>query len=197
MCAAAFIAGKHTVVFSYCVWFFATLRVDEGFCSFFCRASCGLAWEKFLRKSGRSGRGPLLLWYLFKKGKRLVNRKGVHILVVDDDPAVLWLTEEMLAGLGHRPSIAASGSKALDLARANPGKIDILLTDVVMPDMDGPQLAEEFLVDHPEAKILFMSGFLRPSVLNKESLRKRSAFLLKPFTIAELGRRVKHLLASK
>jgi two-component system cell cycle sensor histidine kinase/response regulator CckA len=81
------------------------------------------------------------------------------ILVVDDDPPVLSITCALLARGGYTVLQAESGERALELCAGGKQEIDLLLTDVIMPKMQGPQLADRFLAMFPQARVLFMSGF--------------------------------------
>ena len=83
------------------------------------------------------------------------------VLVVDDDDRVRLLTERILARAGYRVLTAASGPAALAVARAHPGEIDLLLSDMVMPGMSGSELAHAMTATRPHVKVLFMSGYDR------------------------------------
>ncbi|HMH75900.1 MAG TPA: response regulator, partial [Candidatus Udaeobacter sp.] len=81
------------------------------------------------------------------------------ILVVDDDPWVRVLARDVLAGEGYRVLEASDGQDAIRVAAEHPGPIHLLLTDVVMPQMSGPELAKRLVRSRPETKILCMSGY--------------------------------------
>jgi YesN/AraC family two-component response regulator len=88
------------------------------------------------------------------------NKGSATVLVVDDDPMILSYIEEEIGLYGYNPILASSGEKALELAGSE--KIDLLMTDIMMPGMNGIELAKQFVVLYPEAKILFMSGYICP-----------------------------------
>jgi CheY-like chemotaxis protein len=116
------------------------------------------------------------------------------ILAVDDDPAMLELVGEVLTPLGYNVLFAATGEEALQVAQTGMEKIDLLLTDVVLPGIKGQELAEKILTSDPHVCVLFMSGYLRPSMAYDESEKKVEAFVQKPFTPNTLVRKMRKLL---
>lgn len=112
------------------------------------------------------------------------------ILVVEDEPAIRTLIGRMLAGAGNELLVARNGDEALTMARQHAGVIDLLLTDVVMPRMNGFELGELIASVHPETNMLFVSGYANDSPAMRSGLRTAGrVFLLKPFTrVALLGK---------
>ena len=105
------------------------------------------------------------------------------ILLVEDEPPIRRLLRRVLEDQGYRVVAACNGHQALSLATDHPGPIDLLVTDVVMPQMDGFALAEQLVESHPETRVLFVSGQADQSVAVRGGLREAGhAFLLKPFT---------------
>lgn len=119
---------------------------------------------------------------------------GDTILVVDDEEPVCRLTVSLLEGLGYRVLWANSAEAALDVARTNATSIDLLLTDVVMPGFEGPELAEQFIEVHPNAAVLFVSGFTPPERFRALRLGSRRRFLQKPFSLDALSDEVESLI---
>jgi CheY-like chemotaxis protein len=117
------------------------------------------------------------------------------LLVVEDDPAVRPLTTNILRSLGYTVLEAGNGIEAQECLRGmNGSKIDLLLTDVVMPKMGGKELADWMKISHPDAKILFASGYLE-NLLSREDIGEDEAFFLrKPFTARTLARKVRAVL---
>jgi len=104
------------------------------------------------------------------------------------------LTRSMLVGLGYTVVAADSALAALGLC-ASPGlKVDLLLSDVVMPDMRGPELSDRLRAVRPELKVLFMSGYASGQVAGADLSSDSSAFIQKPFTMTELARSVERVL---
>lgn len=116
------------------------------------------------------------------------------VLVIDDEEPILRLAEAALLHRGLRVLTALSGRQALEVAAAHDGAIDLLLVDVVMPDINGPELAEILRERYPEAKLIFTSGY---GLGAGQALKKRhddAVYLTKPFGIAQLTRQVEQVL---
>jgi DNA-binding NtrC family response regulator len=108
--------------------------------------------------------------------------KGQTVLVVDDDPHVLSVTEHMLRRGGYSVIAAPDPLEALEKSRAFQGEIHLLLTDVTMPAMDGIVLAEQILTERKRTRVLLMSGHAK--------VESRLPFLQKPFRMAQLLKQV-------
>ena len=113
------------------------------------------------------------------------------ILVVDDEELILTMAEVVLSEYGYTVLTANSGENALDIIKKHKGKIDLVITDLVMPRMSGRELVEEILKIYPNTKILCSSGFVRSSPEEEEE-----NYLQKPFTAQELLLKVKKILSS-
>jgi PAS domain S-box-containing protein len=117
------------------------------------------------------------------------------ILVAEDEPRVRELTVDILRNLGYQVIEAGSGEEGVRLAQEKPNqKIDLLFTDVVMPQMDGKQLADWFGTARPETKVLFTSGYTADAIIRHGIFEDRIAFLEKPFTPEVLAQRVRDVL---
>jgi CheY-like chemotaxis protein len=111
---------------------------------------------------------------------------GIGVLVVDDEEMILRVAQKILAHAGYRVFPAASGREALELFSSEPGRIHLLLTDLVMPGMRGDELAETIRRQLPSLPLVVMSGNLEGSVKPKLALRPGENFLQKPFGASEL-----------
>ena len=109
------------------------------------------------------------------------------ILLVEDEEAVRGLVREILSRLGYRVLVASNGIEALALSQRFPETIHLLLTDVIMPGMDGRELAERMMVARPDTRILFMSGYAEPPIPD-------DVLLQKPVTPDALARKVAEVL---
>ncbi len=118
------------------------------------------------------------------------------ILLVEDEPMVRTVAERALTRHGYKVLTAANGEDALAILSRGESAVDLLVSDVVMPLMDGPAMVREARKDHPDLPILFMSGYA------EEQLRKsldfdHVAFLPKPFSVQELAEAVRDVLAAQ
>jgi PAS domain S-box-containing protein len=116
------------------------------------------------------------------------------VLLVEDEDAVRAVAKSALRRLGYTVLDAAGGRQALDLASRHSGSIHLLLTDVVMPDLSGPELARELTTAQPAVRVLFVSGYTDDAIVQHGVLDQGSAFLQKPFTPASLARKVREVL---
>jgi len=117
-----------------------------------------------------------------KNGKANMGKiEAATVLVVDDDPVLGNIVAEQIALFGYQSVLASSGEEALKLA-SKQTKFDLLLTDVMMPEMNGVELAQQFVTLYPETKILFMSGYISPSIAHYGIQDSEHAYLQKPFT---------------
>lgn len=119
------------------------------------------------------------------------------ILLVEDEEPIRRAAVEVLTVLGYQVLEAAGGQQALRIAEVYKKPIHLLLTDVVMPRMNGRELAEKLKVLHPETAVLFMSGYNDDIISNHGVLEKDVQLLNKPFTPLILADKVRHVLESK
>lgn len=116
------------------------------------------------------------------------------VLLVEDDPAVRRLARRTLEKYGYSLIEAGNGSEALRLIRDHKGVIDIMITDVVMPGMDGRQLADRLLSQKPDMRVLYMSGYMGEALARFGDLRSNEDFIPKPFRPDELVAKARELL---
>jgi len=116
------------------------------------------------------------------------------ILLVEDDEALRQLILNSLREAGYAVLEAANGAEALGIARQMPGKIDVLLTDVVMPGMSGTQVAESIVALFPTVKVIYMSGYSEFAADHHEILRQGRILLQKPYTLQKLARAIREAL---
>ena len=116
------------------------------------------------------------------------------ILLVEDEKAVADVACETLQMYGYRVLKVADGREALELAQKHEGPIHLLLTDVVMPLMNGREVAEQIKVMRPETKILFMSGYTETAIVHNQVLENGIDMLEKPFSPTALSRKVREIL---
>jgi CheY-like chemotaxis protein len=115
-------------------------------------------------------------------------RGSETVLIVEDEPEVRALVHSVLVDHGYLVLSAGRPSEAIEAARRHPGPIHLLVTDMVMPEMGGPALARRLLAGHPEAAVLYMSGYA------DQNLGAEAPFLQKPFTPDTIARTVRAAL---
>ncbi|MDO9264740.1 MAG: response regulator, partial [Desulfosalsimonadaceae bacterium] len=123
-----------------------------------------------------------------------VRGAGETVLLVEDESAVLKLSRHLLERLGYKVLPANSPAEAIQLAEKHAGKIDLLITDVVMPGMNGRDLANRLLLFRPGLKRLFMSGYTANAIVHRGVLEEGVHFIQKPFSTKDLGAKVRKAL---
>jgi PAS domain S-box-containing protein len=116
------------------------------------------------------------------------------VLVVEDDEQLRRFTHRALAAQGYTVLEADRGRAALEIARRHKGTIDLLLTDLVVPDTNGRKLAETLRAAQPGLRVLFMSGYPDGAIMNQGLLEHGVAYLAKPFTTEAITRKVREVL---
>ena len=116
------------------------------------------------------------------------------VLLVEDEEAVREVKRRILARGGYSVLEARDGNEALRVASRHQGPIHLLVTDVVMPGMSGPQLAELLARERPELRVLFVSGYADEAITHWGVPQAGSAFLQKPFNPVRLARNVREVL---
>ena len=120
---------------------------------------------------------------------------GETVLIVEDEPALLDLGRTMLEKLGYIVLTADTSSEAVRLAKTHASEIHLLITDVVMPEMNGRELAEQVLTLHPNMKTLFMSGYTANIIADHGVLDEDAYFIPKPFSSKDIAIRVHQALS--
>jgi len=120
--------------------------------------------------------------------------RGETVLLVEDEPSVALLAERILTQAGYRVVCAANGRQALEVAAGLADGFDLLLSDVIMPVMGGPELAERLRAEHPDLKVLFVSGYTADALIERGALVEGVELLRKPYPVEELKRRVRAVL---
>ena len=117
------------------------------------------------------------------------------ILLVEDEEAVRAFASRALTSRGYTVLEASTGAEALELMKEQEGAIDLVVSDVVMPEMDGPSLLVELRKERPDLKIIFVSGYAEDAFKKNLPENEKFHFLPKPFTLKQLATAVKETLA--
>jgi two-component system cell cycle sensor histidine kinase/response regulator CckA len=117
------------------------------------------------------------------------------MLVEDEDPVRIF-GARALRNKGYTVLEARSGEAALELMGETAEKIDLLITDVVMPKMDGPSLVREVRETHPDMKVIFISGYTEDSFRKRLDTDAEIHFLPKPFSLKQLAGKVKEVMSA-
>ena len=117
------------------------------------------------------------------------------ILVVEDDPAVRHFTNTTLKGYGYQVLEAAGGEEALEIAKKYSDHIHLLLTDVVLPGLNGVEVSERLKAIRPQVKVLFVSGYMADVIARRGVLNPGQSLLRKPFTADGLASKIREVLA--
>jgi PAS domain S-box-containing protein len=120
---------------------------------------------------------------------------GEAVLVVEDEVTILELLQTMLDQLGYAVMTASSPQAALDLAKACDGRIHLLITDVIMPEMNGRELAGRIRELYPEVRLLFMSGYPADVIAEQGVLDRGVQFIQKPFSMQDIAAKVREALS--
>jgi two-component system sensor histidine kinase EvgS len=186
--------------------FFTTKSVGEG-------TGLGLATvygivkqnEGFINVYSEPGEGATFKIYLPLRGKEegpakapetaeIPAGRGETVLIVEDETSILELVQMVLERLGYHVLAASTPGKAMALAEEHGGAVDLLITDVVMPEMNGRELAETMQTHYPKLKVLFMSGYTANVIAHRGVLEEGVNFIQKPVSNRELAVKAREVL---
>lgn len=125
---------------------------------------------------------------------KLADSLNKTVLLVEDEPSMLKVACHLLEPLQFSVIPAGGPKEALQISQQYPGKIDLIITDVVMPEMSGPELVEVLKKARPESKVLFVSGYTGQTFGRSEGMFPEASFLMKPFTRLQLEKKVNEVL---
>jgi len=116
------------------------------------------------------------------------------VLLVEDEESVRQLVRDTLTAKGYRVVEAENGEAGLAAAAQHQGKIDLVITDVVMPGIGGRELIKQLAELRPETKVLYLSGYTEDAIISEGTIEREAAFLQKPFTLKSLSQKVREVL---
>ena len=186
--------------------FFTTKDVDKG-------TGLGLAMvygivkqnNGFINVYSEPGKGTTIKIYFPRYEGKVVDlqkesmveipsSQGETILLVEDDLSLLKLAQEIIERLGYTVLIAGTPGEALGLAEEHAGEIHLLITDIIMPEMNGRELAERLQSLYPDLKCMFMSGYTANAIAHHNVLKEGVYFIQKPFSKRDLATTVRKVL---
>ncbi len=168
---------------------YGIVKQNNGFINVYSEPGGGTTFRIYLpRHEGEAGKIKTEIVTQIPKGL------GEKILLVEDEPAIRKMSQIMLQNLGYQVLVADTPKEALRLAGVHAGSIHLLITDVVMPGMNGRDLADQLHTLYPDIKTLFMSGYTADVIANRGVLEEGVNFIQKPFLIKNLGIKVRTIL---
>jgi len=168
---------------------YGIVKQNNGFVNVYSEPGLGTTFKIFLPRHQTKTSG-----LPEKRIERPVQRGHETILLVEDEPAILDMTTEMLEKMGYTVMAAGTPGEAINLAQEYVGELNLLLTDVVMPEMNGRNLAKTLLSLYPNIMRLFMSGYTANVIAHHGVLEEGLNFIQKPFSMEELGAKVREAL---
>jgi two-component system cell cycle sensor histidine kinase/response regulator CckA len=173
---------------------YGIVRQNEGYITVESEKGTGSTFSIFLP---RSAAGAL-------EGTREFGEPGIQepevcretILIVEDEDYVRKLLVRTLSAQGYTVLEASNSSDALTVCAPDQQAIDLILSDIVLPDMPGPQLVEKVRLIRPGIRVLYMSGYAEHKIINTEVLREGVFFIPKPFLPSELHKKIREVLAA-
>ena len=167
---------------------YGMIKQSGGFIWVYSEPGQGTAFKLYLPRAAASPEAAT------PPGGYEVPRGEETVLVVEDDQLVRELSARLLASQGYATLEARDGREALELLEAHAGRVQLVLTDVVMPELGGAEFARRVQSLQPGLPVLFMSGFTDHEVVRRGLLDPGAPYLQKPFDAATLGRRVREVL---
>lgn len=169
---------------------YGIVKQNNGFINVYSEPDCGTTFKIYL--SRHLGPAEQLRR---TEAVEPIRRGKETVILVEDEPALLKLSKRMLERLGYQVLAASGPAEAIRIAAEHSGKIDLLMTDVVMPEINGRDLALRLLSSNADLKCLFMSGYTSNVIAHHGVLDKDVHFLPKPFSLKDLADKIREVLA--
>ena len=168
---------------------YGIVKQSQGFIWVYSEPGLGTTFKIYLPRITKAGQSAVV-----SPTKETPRRGSETVLLVEDEAPLRELTREFLTRSGYTVIEAGDGEDGLRASRDYPGRIDLMITDVVMPKMSGPVLAASLAAERPAMKVLFVSGYAENTVLRHGSIDVTARFLAKPFDLTSLARKVRQVL---
>ena len=171
---------------------YGIVKQNNGFINVYSEPGNGTTFKIYLpRHKGEAGK------IREETVAEIPSSRGETVLLVEDEPEIMKMSRRMLEKLGYQVLATGTPSEAVRLARELAGKIHLLITDVVMPKMNGRDLADQLHAIYPDIKTLFMSGYTAAVIAHRGVLEGGMHFIQKPFSIKDLSLKVRATLDQK
>ena len=168
---------------------YGIVKQNDGFINVHSEQGQGTTIKAYLpRHVGKTGQNPI------DSAAQPIRRGHETVLLVEDEPAILRMGAQILKNLGYAVLAAATPGEAIHLAREQRGEIHLLMTDVIMPEMNGRDLAEQLRGLYPAIKRLYMSGYTADVIAHHGVLDEGIHFIQKPFSLEDLAEKVREAL---
>ena len=165
---------------------YGIVRQNQGFINVYSEPGIGTTFKIYFPRSEGEAESAIT------RDSPVTHVRGSEtILLVEDEPSILNMTMRMLEKLGYNVLAANTPKQAIDMAREHSGKIQMLMTDVVMPEINGRELADILLTFNPNMHYLFMSGYTTNVIAHHGILDEGVNFIQKPFSMDELAVKVR------
>ncbi len=171
---------------------YGIVKQNKGFINVYSEPDEGTTFRIYLPRCLEEG-----LSYVAEIIREVPKGKGETVLLVEDESLILGVAQVMLKELGYVVLVAGTPHEAINLAKNNTAGIQLLITDVVMPEMNGRELAQLILDIKPEVKCLFISGYTANVIAHHGVLDEDVCFLPKPFSMHDLAVKVRQALEQK
>ncbi len=168
---------------------YGIVKQNDGFIKVYSKPGLGTTFKIFLPKHERE--------FIATEAtgiEDIPRSRGETVLLVEDEQMIMNIAQKMLEDLGYKVLAARMPQAALHMAKEIPDGIHLLLTDVVMPEMNGRDLAEKLQPIHRSIKTLYISGYTSDVIANRGVLDEGVNFIQKPFTIKQLADKVRRVL---
>jgi signal transduction histidine kinase/CheY-like chemotaxis protein len=168
---------------------YGIVKQNNGFINVYSEAGKGTTFKIYLPRHAGEG-----LKIRAESAAENPKGRGETVLVVEDEASILKLANRILDGLGYNVLTARTPAEAMALTEEHAGELHLLITDVVMPEMNGRELAGRLHVLNPDLKTLFMSGYTADVIAHRGVLEEGVCFMPKPFSIKDLAVKVREAL---
>lgn len=171
---------------------YGIIKNHSGFINVYSEKNHGTTFNIYLPVAGTDSKAPGP-----KRDDKDEMLKGTEtILLVDDEAMIIDVCEQMLKKLGYKTYMAGSGKKAIELYKKNRDTIDMVILDMIMPDLGGNEVYDRLKEINPQIKVLLSSGYALTGKASDMLERGCNSFLKKPFSLKELSQKIKEVLAS-